>query len=406
MRCFHSLRSPLFHAMAGLLLLLASASAWSFDIGGDIDFYPFPTYHNTRNEGNTYGGVLVFLVVNKKHEIEHVIAPLIQYNGFSGWEGGLLAFGYPSDHQEYKAVLSWSQDVNREVRLGYSDRKWCDGKYDVGLKAEYGQSGTERFFGLGPDSEETDESSFGQEEYRADAHFGLNLTDHVTVGVGERFRDERIFQGLVGTVPFVRDRFPGEPGVDGATVLGSRIYLTFDTRDSSQTPTEGYYVGVSAEGVAGVAGDAPDTYEKYEVEGKKFIPFGNDHQFVLVLRSKLELGSGPQAPFWDEASLGGEKTLRAFGSDRFIDRHSWLINVEQRIRIWSFSMFDYPLELEAAPFVDVGSVFSSGSDIGENVQVNPGVAVRLLSRPNIVGGTSASWGQDGFLIVGGFSFPF
>ncbi len=398
--------SPRLLLWAAALLLLASASARAFDIGGDIDFYPFPTYHNTRNEGNTYGGVLVFLVVNKKHEIEHVIAPLIQYNDFSGFEGGLLAFGYPSDHQEYKAVISWSQDVNREIRLGYSDRKWQGGKYDIGVKAEYGQSGTERFFGLGPDSAREDESSFGQEEYRDEAHFGLNLSDHLTVGIGERFRDERIFQGLVGTVPFVGTQFPGEPGVDGATVLGSRIYLTFNTRDSSQTPTEGYYVGVSAEGVAGLAGDTPSSYEKYEVEGKKFIPFGNDHQFVLVLRAKVELGSGPQAPFWDEASLGGDKSLRAFGSDRWIDRHSWLINVEQRIRIWSFSMFDYPLELEAAPFIDVGTVFHDAGGIGENVQVNPGVAVRLLSRPNIVGGMSISWGQDGLLVVGGFSFPF
>ncbi len=390
---------------AGVLLLLVSAPALAFDLGGDVEFYPFPTYKDSRNEGSTYGGVLVFLVVNEKHEIEHVIAPLVQYNDFTGMAGGLLAFGYPTKDQEYKVVLGWSQEIDREVRLSYSNRRWWDGKYDIGLKTEYSQAGQERFFGLGPSTEEADETNFAIEETKADGRFGLNLTEHLTVGVGARYRDVDIFEGTVSSVPFVRDSFPDVTGVDGASVMGGRIYLTFDTRDSSQTPTEGTSVGIEAEEVGGLSGDTPDGYQRYEVEGKQLFPFGEDRRYVLVLRGKAEFMSGPQGPFWDQTSLGGEKSLRAFGSERWTDRHGWVANVEQRIRIYSFELFDYPLELEAAPFVDVGSVFGEGGAF-DNVQVNPGVALRLLSRPNIVGGMSASWGEDGFLVVGGFSFPF
>lgn len=390
---------------AGVLLLLGSTHLRAFDLGGDVDFYPFPTYKNSRNDGNTYGGVLVFLVVNEKHEIEHVIAPYVQYNDFAGTAGGLLAFGYPTRHSEYKVVLGWSEEIDREVRLSYANRRWWDGKYDIGFKVEYSQAGQERFFGLGPSTEESDETNFANEEIRSDVRFGLNLSENLTVGVGARGRDIEIFEGNVTSVPFVRDRFPDVTGVDGASVLGGRIYLTFDTRDNSQTPTQGEYLGVEVEEVGGLSGDTPDQYQRYLIEGKKLFPFGEERRYVLVLRSKVELQSGPEAPFWDQPSLGGDNSLRAFGDDRWIDRHAWVFNVEQRIKLYSFELFDYPLELEAAPFVDVGSVFGEGGAF-DNVQVNPGVAIRLLSRPNIVGGMSASWGEDGFLIVGGFSFPF
>jgi len=390
----------------GVVLLTAFAPAWGFDLDGDIDFYPFPTYNNSRNEGNTYGGVLVFLVVNKKHEIEHVIASLIQYNDFTGWEGGLIAFGDPSDHQEYKVVFDWSQEIDREIRLAYDDRRFWDGKYDIGFKFEYDRQGTNRFFGLGPESSQSNETNYGDEDLQASAHWGLNLTDHLTVGLGERYRSQSISQGSVASVPFLDDHFPGVRGVHGLGLVGTNIYLTFDTRDNAETPREGEYYSASVDGVTGISNDTPSAYQRYSFEGKKYIPFGDDRQFVLVVRGRLEFQSGPQAPFNDQSSLGGESTLRAFGDDRFIDRHFWLINVEQRIRIWRTSLWDYPIELEAAPFVDIGSVYSSFDNIAQDVQVNPGFAVRLLSRPNVVGGMSVSWGADGMLVVGGFSFPF
>ncbi|MBI3270763.1 MAG: BamA/TamA family outer membrane protein [Planctomycetes bacterium] len=387
------------------LVLVLLAFAGGLAPADELHFYPFPTYRGNRDEGDTFGAVGVFLITNPENEITHVIAPLAQYNVHNGFTGGLVAFGYPSDHQEYKAVLSYSSIVDREIRLKYSDKKIFDEKYAVEAQVKYFQDGFERFYGFGPDSRERDESNHKVEELSYGFGFGKNLTPHLTVGVGERYRDVDIGRGTVDTLPFTGDVFPDARGVDGVTLLGHRLYASYDTRDNGQTPTEGLLLSGQFELVTGIAGDTPTVFEKWNVEGRKFLPHGEDRQFVFVGRARLDFTSGPDAPFFEQASLGGSNSLRAFGGDRFIDRHAWLLNFEERIRIYRTKILGYKIELEVAPHLDVGQVFS-GEDVFSKIQVNPGATARLLSRPNVVGGITVSYGREGVNVFGGFSFPF
>ncbi|MBI5365834.1 MAG: BamA/TamA family outer membrane protein [Planctomycetes bacterium] len=393
-------------ALAAFLLATpAPASAEGLEIAEGVEFYPFPTYKGNRDEGDTFGGVGVFLVTNKKHEIIHVIAPLAQYNTHTGVSGGLLAFGYPTDHQEYKVVATVSDNVDREVRLKYSDKKLLDGKYSASAQVKWFIDGFSRFYGFGPESELANESNFASKELSFGATFGFNLSDNLTVGVGERYRDIELERGTVTTLPFTGDRFPEARGTDGATLLGHRFWAGYDTRDNGQTPTRGLMLGAEVEFCTGLAGDVPTLYEKWTLEGRKFFPHGDDTQYVFVARVKLDFTSGAAAPFYEQASLGGSDSLRAFGGDRWIDRHAWLINLEERIRLWRTEIFGHPMELEIAPHVDLGQIYS-GTDMFSNVQVNPGATLRLLSRPNVVGGITTSYGSEGLNVFGGFSFPF
>jgi len=104
--------------------------------------------------------------------------------------------------------------------------------------------------------------------------------------------------------------------------------------------------------------------------------------------------------------LGGENTLRGFGLNRFTNDNLFLINLEERVRVFSKRVFDNPIEVEAAPFLDVGRVNRDFAARLKNTQVNPGVGIRVISRPNVVGRLDVANGKDGGNVFVGLDYPF
>ena len=107
------------------------------------------------------------------------------------------------------------------------------------------------------------------------------------------------------------------------------------------------------------------------------------------------------APRW------GETTLCGFGQSRFIDDTALLFNFEERIPIKQVKAFDYLLDLEVAPFLDIGRVSSGFStrDL-QSLQVNPGLGFRVLARPHVVGRLDVAYGRDGENFFVGLDYPF
>ena len=65
----------------------------------------------------------------------------------------------------------------------------------------------------------------------------------------------------------------------------------------------------------------------------------------------------------------------------------------------------FPMDLEIAPFLDFGQVFNSTDFEGE-FNLNPGLSIRVLNRPNIGIVANGAIGQDGIVFTGGVSLPF
>jgi outer membrane protein assembly factor BamA len=134
-----------------------------------------------------------------------------------------------------------------------------------------------------------------------------------------------------------------------------------------------------------------------------------DDQLVFVARFLLDTVNGHTRgiPFYERPTLGGETTLRGFGQSRFIDDSALLLNFEERIPIKQVKAFDYLLDLEVAPFLDIGRV-SSGFGIRDiqDFQVNPGIGLRILARPHVVGRLDVAYGRDGENFFVGLDYPF
>ena len=133
----------------------------------------------------------------------------------------------------------------------------------------------------------------------------------------------------------------------------------------------------------------------------------NDARFVNVFRIMYNQTLGNNVPFLEQSILGGETTLRGYGRNRFIDNSFLLCNLEERIRLFRWEVFNVTADWEIAPFVDLGAVMESfDRAVVNNFEFNPGIGIRAIVRPNIVGRVDLGIGRDGPAIFVGLGYPF
>jgi hemolysin activation/secretion protein len=112
-------------------------------------------------------------------------------------------------------------------------------------------------------------------------------------------------------------------------------------------------------------------------------------------------------PFFELPSLGGETTLRAFGQGRFVDNNAVVASFEERIRVWRRQIADYNVDVEIAPFLDIGRVMNQLSfrDLA-HPEINEGIGVRIVTQPYVVGRLDLGHGKDGLNAFVGLDYPF
>ena len=83
------------------------------------------------------------------------------------------------------------------------------------------------------------------------------------------------------------------------------------------------------------------------------------------------------------------------------------MSVEVRRHVVSFNAVSTHVDLEVAPFVDLGRVFGrlSTMPFGELHQVY-GVGFRGIARPFVVGYVDVGYGSNGAAVFTGISYPF
>ena len=153
---------------------------------------------------------------------------------------------------------------------------------------------------------------------------------------------------------------------------------------------------------------APRTanYRHYMLELKGLFPLV-DARYVTVVRIAYNQTLGSDVPFLERSILGGKNTLRGHGDNRFIDSSYLLLNVEERIRLFRYRLFNVNTDWEIAPFLDLGEVAKNLLDVTpRNFVVNPGVGFRAVVRPNVVGRVDIGFGKEGPAVFATLGYPF
>lgn len=373
---------------------------------GKVEIVPVPAFSTTRNEGETYGILTAFLFSNEDGEVYAIMAPFVVYNEIMGVKTAWQFFGYLEGDRDFVAKLSYSTKINREFRLEYKDPGLYHGRFSIGGEVVFFKESTSRFFGLTAESREEDETNFTQQELAASMLFGINFTKTLNVALTERYREVKIEQGGVDTLPFIGDLFPTLIGLDGATIVGHRLTLTYDRRDDRTTPTEGEFLNIFSEWGHAFHGGGAVPFSRYGLQAKGWFPL-DDKRLIVVPNFQIQWLSGSDIPFFELSTLGGEDTLRGYGLGRFVDDAFILMNLEGRIRVAKLTLLGVPTEVEIAPFVDMGKVLSTARVRAfDNWQVTPGLGMRTLVRPNVVGRLDVDFGRAGPTYFVGLNFPF
>jgi len=375
----------------------------------ETSFYPIPAIASGKNEGWTYGLLGALLLPDEHGDIDKVFSAALQYRSKVGIND-LADFRWTfSPYSVMEAYTYWAAKVENENQFFFYDRRlWKD--YNFRFDFDEKRVGTERFFGTGPTSKKTKESAYTSNSYLTQARFGPYLADRLSLQGTLRFRHFRVGESLLPDLPQMLDLFPTEFGIQGGEVYAEGVRLFYDTRNSLFTPTSGEIALVYAEVAHYVEGGIAHPFQSYGFELEKLWPHGDDAQFVFVGRVKAQFVVG-QAPFWEQSTLGGGSSLRSYGPNRFTDNDAWVINLEERIRLFTLRVEGVTGEVQVAPFFDFGEVFSHSQDIARfdvdrRVHWSAGSGFRAVVQPYIVGRMDIGYGTEGLGITIGLDYPF
>ena len=368
---------------------------------------PLPVIASSPNEGITSGALAALLLHDNNDEITTLLAPQVNYNDNFGVTTTLYGAFYPSPERNIEINLSQSTRVNHDYEFKIRDTSHLDNKLELNAFVYKFADGSARFFGFEAKSPAQSESNYDDVEVGFNLSAGYEIGKHFQVVLGERLRDVSIRPGAVRSIPYIKDRFNADriPGIDGFTAHAQRFSLVYSTLDNKDTPTYGGYARATVEPSFRALGGAQD-YRHYEVEMKGFIPLDNA-RYITVFRFMYNQTLGDDVPFLEQSILGGETTLRGYGRNRFIDNSFLLCNLEERIRLFRWEVFNVTADWEVAPFIDLGAVMKSLDRARANdFEYNPGVGFRAIVRPNIVGRVDLGVGRDGPAIFVGLGYPF
>ena len=113
-----------------------------------------------------------------------------------------------------------------------------------------------------------------------------------------------------------------------------------------------------------------------------------------------------EAPFYAQSSLGGAYLLRGFTEDRFIDRNSWTLEMEQRTRLFQTHIYGVTADWRIDPFVAVGQVYRALDQVFSYPRVAVGAGFRAWVHPNVVGRIDVANGGEGWKVYVEIGYPY
>ena len=375
-------------------------------------FIPVPEVATDPNGGVTYGVLPVWLFTDNKNEISSILAPDINANSTLGPGGNFRYLAYPSSDTNWYAVAGAQETIARKVDLDYQTGREHKHWWSFEGRFYFERDPTERFYGLGNNSHQGNQTNYTTEQLYGEGIFGLNFTDKLQLSMMERPRYVRIQKGGFTSVESIFKGFPNQKGINGGTEILSQWVLQYDSRDSVDIPRSGT-LGRLYYGIADRSFGSSQSYNRFGGELRQYLTVGKRITFAGHLFNEYE-PAGNEMPFWAQARLGGDEslltdqqTLRGYGTSRFTDNNLFVMNLEMRTRVWDKNIFGTHGILEIAPFAEAGRVAHEMSyDPFSNLHPVGGVGFRGIAEPFVVGYVDIGWGGEGAAVFSGINYPF
>ncbi len=261
------------------------------------------------------------------------------------------------------------------------------GKASGGALLRYQNLPSERFYGIGADSDEDNQSNFALEQYNAELRLGPYLSPKTDIELVVGFEQNNIFPGRDTSLPRVRTPFVDGDSLDGfeteVRLLSFQANLGFDFTDHPGNPTSGLR-GVVGSGIYQQLGASEEygfSKTRFDLQQHVHLLYGRSLAFRLAGEVNKAF-SDKRVPFYYLSELGRLETVRGFTRGRFRDNDMLFGSVE----------FRYPLRVRrdggfsAALFVDGGRVYEDlTGDFGlEDLEISYGLGINIWNNSGII----------------------
>ena len=294
----------------------------------------------------------------------------------------------------------------------------------IGMGGGYRKTLTRRFFGIGPSTEEDDETSYTDQIVFLNLNVSNSLEgtfEDVVLDVHMQGEHHWLSKGEVGSAGQTKNDFPGlfnDADPYGLGWFGGGI--RWDTRDSQRNPYRGGEVGANID--AALLQKDWNVGVIYRLFADKLIPVpglfhdggdvGEEHPptDAIALHVESQLSSG-DLPFFARPTLGGNRTLRGFIAGRWRDDAAWEAATEYRIWVLprGFTVWRH-LRIERvglAAFYEAGNVADNASELfQERVRHSYGLSGRFTMERQAIFRADVGFSEDGTNFSAGFGLPF
>jgi hypothetical protein len=376
-----------------------------------LPFLPVPEIAQDPDSGTTVGILPVWLITDDQQRIRRIIAPDVHYNPNFGYGFNGRIFDYPSEDRQWSVVGGLEERVGRTFDGEYTFGRLREHSLSFTGSVIYDRGGAARFFGIGNSAPQRNETNFTNQQEVLQAQIGYNFNRAWQLLYTARLRDVDVLPGTLAKIMSIQERFPHVRGLGTSFEQLNRLSIVYDTRDDFTAPRRGM-TWVLYGGVASHSGIFNDSlYSEAGMDGRVFLPINS--QTLLATHVALRyMPSTHRLPFWALSSLGGgqsivggEQPLRGFGEGRFYDRNLFSATVELRRTAFEFDAMSH-VEIEIAPFVDVGNVFHNSNFPVHALHKVAGVGFRGIARPSVVGYVDIGYGSEGAAVFTGINYPF
>jgi hypothetical protein len=294
----------------------------------------------------------------------------------------------------------------------------------VGVGGGYRKTLTRRFFGIGPSTQERQETSYTDEVAFLDVGLSKSLDgsfDDLVVELGVRGEHHWLGRGRVGGEGDTRLEFPelfAEADPYGLGWLAASI--RWDTRDSQRNAYRGSVLGASVD--AALLQNDWNLGSIYTLFGDQIFPLpglfhdgGTENEEhpptdSLAFHVETQLSSG-DLPFFARPSLGGNRILRGYIAGRWRDDAAWAAATEYRFwlvprgfTVWRHIRVE---RLGLALFYEVGGVAENGFGLfHERVRQSYGISGRATIERAALFRADLGFSEEGLNFSAGFGLPF
>jgi hypothetical protein len=281
------------------------------------------------------------------------------------------------------------------IEVGTRTTRLADGQVVLSARAGWRDATQVGYFGLGMETDEDSRTNYRFNQAYGGAGVSAVLKRFVVLFGSVTYEDYQLKEGQ-GSYPSIETGFTPAtaPGLgDSPAFVHTEATAGIDTRTSPGYSRTGGFYRVSLHKYLDVD-DELYGFNKLIGEAIQHVPVLRE-TWVLSRRARVTttLEDDDTVPYFLLPTLGGGSSLRAYGSGRFVDRHSLLTSVEWR---W----IPNRRGLDMALFFDAGKVTDEFDDLNfRELKHDVGIGVRFHGARTTPLRVELTRGSEGWNLV-------